>query len=153
MAPCSLVDCMAYDTIDNNLHIRRREIFRSHKLTPCFHGTQTSIIVSPKRLLLHLVLTQQNPNHAVMDYCFKIRLNITVPRSLRSVEVSSFSILYACVTFPIHFICPDHIIILDLIMLAVYYENYKLWRSSLCILLYFLCSEYFPRHFPYLKNQ
>jgi hypothetical protein len=44
----------------------------------------------------------------------------------------STSILYAFLVSPIRATCPVHLILLDLIILITFGEEYKLWNSSIC---------------------
>jgi hypothetical protein len=64
--------------------------------------------------------------------------------------------LYAFSVTSMHATCPVHLILLDLIILILHGEHYKLWISLICSFSstsnYFICllSKYSPQH-PFFK--
>jgi hypothetical protein len=113
----------------------------SHEFISLTHGAEPFLrscqLCSYSRTSQHFmkpevpVLSQINPIHTIPSYPSKIHFHIVHPPMSWSSQWSpSFdfltNILYAFFLSPIHATCPTHITLLDLVILIILGEEYKL---------------------------
>jgi hypothetical protein len=95
-----------------------------------FYGTRRFITVFTRALHWFLILRQINPIHTTPSYLRSIlilstHLHLGLPSGLLPSDFST-NILYALLFFLIHATCLAHFIILDLTILIIFGEEYKL---------------------------
>jgi hypothetical protein len=95
------------------------------------------------------MLYQSSPYHSIL--MLSAHLHLSLPSSFFSSGSSTYT-LYAFIFAPILAMSPTLLILLDLVILIILCEEYKLWRSKLCSFFPISChfislqSNYSPQH-------
>jgi hypothetical protein len=127
-------------TLWNRVLIPKLIVAHLVKKFPAFYGTHRFLTMLTKSPPLVPNFSKMNPVHSFPHYFPEILSNIIFPSTPRSSEWSlpfKFPIQNSVCIFHLSYVCymPSYLILLDMIILIIFSELYKLGSSLLCSLL------------------